>query len=172
MTKYIYCTFFTLLLAMTSIHVFAQKDLDAESPYKALLLENKMLFETGGVERIPTSDGGFILISVAFTSNQNPIHQRTIARSKALREIVAYFEGMDVDSQSTVTEKATTEDDGVSTNLTSTTEWNEKIITRVKGQIKLLPTVATWTPETGVYAMAIGSRFDADGNQITKDARE
>lgn len=155
-------------LILTGSHAWSAdpQGLDAEEPFRGLLLKTETLMDLGGVRRFPTEDGGFVIISTAFTSNSHPVHRRTVAKSKALKELVAYIEGIEVDSRTSVRETTVTVDKNGSTEVASETVWEEEILSRVRGLMKGLPTVATWTTETGEFFMAIGGVFDANGNRV------
>ncbi|MDA8967304.1 hypothetical protein N9268_03340 [Akkermansiaceae bacterium] len=100
--------------------------------------------EIGGVRVIERQDNSKMLYVIASTKNKHPIHQRTVAHNKAYRDLLAYFDGREIDAQKKLDRKKTTiiTDDGVSHKIVKSLD--EKIITCVRGKARGMPTVGTW----------------------------
>lgn len=155
-----------VVLLTNGTRALAEQRFEADEPFRKILLQDKILAKQGGVRVTDAKDGGFVIVSVAFTSNKHPIDRRSVAKIKAIRDLVAYLEGIDVDGRTSVKDTTlTNEKDGDTTQATETI-WNEKIIFRVQGVVNVLPIVATWTNDTGDFYMALGAVFDADGKRL------
>lgn len=160
-----------VVLLTNGTRALAEQRLEADEPFRKILLQDKILAKQGGVRVTDAKDGGFVIVTVAFTSNKDPIQRRSVAKANAIAKLVTYLEGIDVDGDTSVKDTTlTNEKDGDTTQATETI-WKEKIIFRVQGVVNVLPIVATWTNDTGEFYMALGAVFDADGNPILTNTK-
>jgi hypothetical protein len=155
-----------VVILINATRALAQQSLEADEPFHKILLQDKTLAKQGGVRVIENKDGGFVILSAASTSNKHPIERRSVAKIKAIRELVAYLEGIDVESRTSVTETTFAKEKDGETSAATETKWEEKIITRVQGVVNVLPIVATWTNDTGEFCMALGAVFNAEGKRL------
>ena len=132
--------------------------------YKSLIVADRLMMEIGGVRVIERQDNTKMLYVIASTTNKHPIHQRTVAYNKAYRDLLAYFDGREIEAKKKLDRKKTTiiTDDGVSHKIVKSLD--ETIITCVRGKVRGLPTLGTWSSaDKNIFYIAIGGIIDADG---------
>lgn len=156
----------TLILALSTLPVTSQVVENKTISYEEIIKNDDFLSENGGVRTLKTADGGFIIISVAHTTNTDRMKRITIAQAKALRELIAHLEGLTVESSQHFTEDITTNDSGSGSVTRSEESWSEEIIIKIKGGIRALPVVAKWTDEEGNFFLALGGRFTEQGERV------
>lgn len=112
-------------------------------------------------------DNTKLIYAIAATSNKDPLDQRTVARSKALKNLLAYFNGVELDAQKKLDSKKTTiiTDDEITHKIVK--QLDETIIKAVRGKVQGLPTVGTWrSSDRALYYMAIGGVIDSEGKLV------
>ena len=142
-------------------------DVEIRQSFKPFILADALMMDLGGVRILERKDNTKLIYAIAATSNKHPLHQRTVARSKALKNLLAYFNGVELDAQKKLDSKKTTiiTDDEITYKIVK--QLDETIIKTVRGKVQGLPTVGTWrSSDRALYYMAIGGVIDSEGKIV------
>jgi hypothetical protein len=147
-------------------------DLEMEDAFRPYLTSNVLLMEVTGAKIIRLTDGKKVILSVASTaikdgSAKDRLRAERVCRAKALANVVAERQGVQVAHMEKLEEKSRIVMDEKGETGTSVSELLQVTKTKVEGIAKDMPVVGRWKSKDGeVFYMALGAIISKDGEAI------
>lgn len=144
-------------------------DIEIEDKFREYIEANALLMEVTGAKVIRLPDGRSLVLGVASTalkdmSAKERLRAERVCKIKALANIVAEKEGVQVAHTETLKEKTTVVIDHMREAGKSISEFTQLTKTKVEGIAKDMPVVGKWkSKKRDVYYLAIGSFVDQSG---------
>jgi hypothetical protein len=150
----------TILFLITTQLIFADEvnsKLVLQEPFSTMIDENPNLLKIGGVVSKEIGDSLAILVVVQ-TFNKVPSQRIIVARNIASKELVKFFEGFEVDSQTRLTTNTQVEDTDLQDNKPASSI-DESLVSIAKAAIRDLPVLQYYTDKDGAFIAAYGAVF-------------
>ncbi|MCB9921810.1 MAG: hypothetical protein H6822_06495 [Planctomycetaceae bacterium] len=147
-------------------------EIEIEKAFVRYLTPHRLLMETSGAKIIRLPKGRTVVIAVASTaikddSAQDRLRAERVCRIKALANVVAERQGIQVAHAEQLNEKSVVIFDGDTEQGTSVSELLEITKASVEGVAKDMPVVGRWKSKQGdIFYLAIGAVLDKDGNSV------
>lgn len=153
------------------------REVEIEEQFKPYLVSNPLLMEVSGAKVIRLPKGRSMVISVASTvikdgSPQDRLRAEKVCRVKALANVVAEKQGVQVAHTEELKEQTTIVLDGEEEKGTSVSELLQITKTKTEGIVKDMPVVGRWKSKDGqVFYLAIGAVIDREGRPSPNNER-
>lgn len=166
-----------LLLLMADDATLAKRfsDVEIEDAFRPYLTSNLLLMEVTGAKIIRLPDGKKAILSVASTaikdgSAKDRLRAERVCRTKALANVVAERQGVQVAHMEKLEEKSRIVIEDKGETGTSVSELLQVTKTKVEGIAKDMPVVGRWKSKDGdVFYMAVGAIVGKDGEIVPND---
>lgn len=148
-------------------------DMEIEDAFRPYLTSNLLLMEVTGAKVIRLADGKKVILSVASTaikdeSAKDRLRAEKVCRVKALANIVAERQGVQVAHMEKLEEKSQIVIDGKGETGTSVSELLQVTKTTVEGIAKDLPVIGRWKSKDGdVFYLAMGAIIGKNGEVVS-----
>lgn len=137
-------------------------DVEIEKRFRPYIVSNVLLMEVTGAKVVRLQDGSSLVIGVASTvlkddSAKELLRAERVCRIKALANIVAEREGVQIAHAETLEEKTTITIDQEGEGGTSISEFTQLTKSKIEGIAKDMPVIGRWkSKDRDVYFLAIG----------------